>query len=225
MTLWPVEDRKRSPVRPAAYRPGQPARQRRRRRAADRAQMQLARCEFCRSRRRPPALLPAGRRQRRDAALRAACAHTRFRWLMPTVRPMPRRSFCRPLQSNPVGFAPEEALLPWPARSFVGFRLLTEYFAFPEKFLFVDFTRMEAKTLALGRQPHGDFRLSRPRPLPELERAIGSRRAGARLHADRQPVPAALRADLTHPYRDRIPHRAGRAPPGGNGGLAGRAGA
>ena len=32
---------------------------------------------------------------------------------------------------EPVGFSPEEALLPWPARSFAGFRLLTEYFAFP----------------------------------------------------------------------------------------------
>jgi type VI secretion system protein ImpG len=40
---------------------------------------------------------------------------------------------------TPVGFAPEEALLPWPARSFSGFRLLSEYFAFPEKFLFLDF--------------------------------------------------------------------------------------
>lgn len=38
----------------------------------------------------------------------------------------------------PVGFAPEDALLPWPARAFSGFRLLSEYFAFPEKFLFVD---------------------------------------------------------------------------------------
>ena len=43
----------------------------------------------------------------------------------------------------PVGFAPEEALLPWPARSFSGFRLLTEYFAFPEKFMFFDMTRMD----------------------------------------------------------------------------------
>lgn len=40
---------------------------------------------------------------------------------------------------EPGGFAPEEALLPaWPSRSFSGFRLLSEYFAFPDKFLFVD---------------------------------------------------------------------------------------
>jgi type VI secretion system protein ImpG len=48
---------------------------------------------------------------------------------------------------EPAGFAPEEALLPWPVRSFIGFRLLTEYFAFPEKFLFVDFKRIATKTL------------------------------------------------------------------------------
>ena len=38
----------------------------------------------------------------------------------------------------PVGFARDEGLLPYPARSFLGYRLLTEYFAFPSKFLFVD---------------------------------------------------------------------------------------
>ncbi|WP_338663891.1 type VI secretion system baseplate subunit TssF [Pararoseomonas sp. SCSIO 73927] len=46
-----------------------------------------------------------------------------------------------------VGFAPEEALLPWPARSFSGFRLLSEYFAAREKFLFIDILRLDAKTL------------------------------------------------------------------------------
>lgn len=37
-----------------------------------------------------------------------------------------------------VGFTEEEGLLPYPAASFVGYRLLTEYFAYPEKFLFID---------------------------------------------------------------------------------------
>lgn len=37
-----------------------------------------------------------------------------------------------------VGFADEEALLPYTKRSFPGYRLLTEYFAFPYKFLFFD---------------------------------------------------------------------------------------
>ncbi|MEA2768188.1 MAG: type secretion system protein ImpG [Acetobacteraceae bacterium] len=46
-----------------------------------------------------------------------------------------------------VGFAPEEALYPWSARQFSGFRLLTEYFALPEKFLFVDLGGLDARTL------------------------------------------------------------------------------
>lgn len=37
-----------------------------------------------------------------------------------------------------VGFAEDEALLPYTKRSFPGYRLLTEYFAFPYKFLFFD---------------------------------------------------------------------------------------
>lgn len=39
---------------------------------------------------------------------------------------------------RPVGFGDEEGMLPYPARSHRGYRLLTEYFAFPEKFLFFD---------------------------------------------------------------------------------------
>jgi type VI secretion system protein ImpG len=39
---------------------------------------------------------------------------------------------------RPVGFERDEGLLPYPARSFIGYRLLTEFFAFPEKFLFID---------------------------------------------------------------------------------------
>ena len=74
---------------------------------------------------------------------------------------------------EPAGFAPEEALLPWPARSFVGFRLLTEYFALPEKFLFVDFTRIEAKTLLSGGTRMEIF-VYFDRALPELERTIGA---------------------------------------------------
>ncbi len=48
---------------------------------------------------------------------------------------------------KPVGFERDEGLLPYPARSFAGYRLLTEYFAFPEKFLFFDLSGLESKTL------------------------------------------------------------------------------
>lgn len=39
---------------------------------------------------------------------------------------------------RPVGFNVDEAVLPYPAESHQGYRLLQEYFAFPEKFLFFD---------------------------------------------------------------------------------------
>lgn len=43
-----------------------------------------------------------------------------------------------PAAVQPVGFAEDEALLPYPRTSHPGYRLLQEYFAFPEKFHFVD---------------------------------------------------------------------------------------
>ena len=41
---------------------------------------------------------------------------------------------------QPVGFAEEEALIPYPLNTFRGYRYLQEYFAFQDKFLFVDVT-------------------------------------------------------------------------------------
>ena len=43
-----------------------------------------------------------------------------------------------PAALRAVGFAPDEGLLPYPARSFLGYRLVTEFFVFPRKFLFFD---------------------------------------------------------------------------------------
>lgn len=42
-----------------------------------------------------------------------------------------------------VGFADDEALLPYDHRSFQGYRLLHEYFALPERFLFVDLVGLQ----------------------------------------------------------------------------------
>lgn len=44
---------------------------------------------------------------------------------------------------QPVGLEEDEALLPYPRRSFDGYRLLQEYFSFPEKFLFVKLGGLE----------------------------------------------------------------------------------
>jgi type VI secretion system protein ImpG len=73
---------------------------------------------------------------------------------------------------EPGGFAADEALLPWSARGFSGFRLMTEYFAFPEKFLFVDFCQIDRKTLGSSGNRLEIF-VYLDRAAPELERVIG----------------------------------------------------
>ncbi len=74
---------------------------------------------------------------------------------------------------EPAGFDPNAALLPWPARGFSGFRLLTEYFAFPEKFLLIDLVRIDAKTLMSGGNRLEVF-VYLDRALPDLERAVSA---------------------------------------------------
>lgn len=39
---------------------------------------------------------------------------------------------------SPAGFTENESMLPWPLRSFPGYRLLQEYFSFPDKYFFFD---------------------------------------------------------------------------------------
>ncbi len=52
----------------------------------------------------------------------------------------PREQVLLPAQTIvPVGFEDHEALLPVTQRGFEGYRLLQEYFAFPQRFLFADF--------------------------------------------------------------------------------------
>ncbi|WP_205905036.1 type VI secretion system baseplate subunit TssF, partial [Pseudomonas viridiflava] len=44
---------------------------------------------------------------------------------------------------QPVGYAEEEALIPYPLNTFRGYRYLQEYFAFQDKFLFVDINGLD----------------------------------------------------------------------------------
>jgi len=53
---------------------------------------------------------------------------------------------------RPVGFSPSEGLLPYGHQSFLGYRLLTEYFAFPQKFQFFDLTGLEVTSTDAFRQ-------------------------------------------------------------------------
>ncbi|MBK8174250.1 MAG: type VI secretion system baseplate subunit TssF [Rhodospirillales bacterium] len=57
---------------------------------------------------------------------------------------------------RPVGFASEEPVLPYPPHAHQGFRLLQEYFTFPEKFLFFDIER-PAEGGALGTGARADL--------------------------------------------------------------------
>lgn len=49
-----------------------------------------------------------------------------------------------PSALRPVGFEQDEGLLPYSRRSFLGYRLLQEYFSFPEKFFFLDLEQLGA---------------------------------------------------------------------------------
>lgn len=44
---------------------------------------------------------------------------------------------------KPVGFEPDEGMMSYPSSTFSGHRLLMEYFAFPEKFFFLDLTGLQ----------------------------------------------------------------------------------
>ncbi len=48
------------------------------------------------------------------------------------------------------GFDPDQALLPYDARSFQGYRLLHEYFAFPDRYLFFSVKNLRAAASAIG---------------------------------------------------------------------------
>jgi len=62
-----------------------------------------------------------------------------------------------------VGFATDEGLLPYPQNTFVGYRLLQEYFSFPEKFLFIDVTQLAfVQTYPMARRFEVRFNFNRP---------------------------------------------------------------
>lgn len=70
-----------------------------------------------------------------------------------------------------VGFAHDEALLPWPARGFSGFRLLAEYFSFADKFRFFDIDGLDRKSLVLDKNRLEIF-IYLDRSIVDLERAL-----------------------------------------------------
>jgi len=65
---------------------------------------------------------------------------------------------------QPVGIAPEESLLPTGAPTFDGYRLLMEYFAFPQRFLFFSISHLNTANLQ-GHTLDITFALSQADPL------------------------------------------------------------
>jgi type VI secretion system protein ImpG len=75
---------------------------------------------------------------------------------------------------RPVGFEEDEWILPYPPRSFPGYRLLSEYFAFPSKFCFFDITGLSPQLLSgLGNKVELCFYLDRT--APDLEQNVSAK--------------------------------------------------
>ena len=64
-------------------------------------------------------------------------------YVRPTERPLPWQERLPEGSIRALGFAPEQALLPRTPQSFDGYRLLQEYYAMPERFLFVELGGLE----------------------------------------------------------------------------------
>jgi type VI secretion system protein ImpG len=60
-----------------------------------------------------------------------------------TLRAGTRTAMLRPSALVPAGFGSDEPLWPYPDDAFLGFRLLQEYFAFPERFHFLDLVDLQ----------------------------------------------------------------------------------
>jgi type VI secretion system protein ImpG len=72
---------------------------------------------------------------------------------------------------RPVGFDRDQGMLPFPSRSFLGYRILTEFFAFPQKYLFLDLTKLTARNLP-GDATRLEIFLFLDKLLPELEQQV-----------------------------------------------------
>ena len=93
--------------------------------------------------------------------------------------------------SRQVGFERDEGLLPYPRQSFLGYRLLTEFFAFPSKFLFVDLARPgRGLPGGLPEEARGD-----PLPGPGARRSWSRTSTPSTFRLGCTPVDQPVRAD------------------------------
>ncbi len=74
---------------------------------------------------------------------------------------------------SPVGFHPDEAVLPYPEKVASGYRLFQEYFLFPDKFMFLDLCSLEQTAGFQGQRLILIFDLEEP--LPESASLVADR--------------------------------------------------
>jgi type VI secretion system protein ImpG len=91
--------------------------------------------------------------------------------IQPLNRPLPWLSQLPGSALQPLGFSSDEALLPHTAPSFQGYRNLHEYFAFPERFLFVALDGL-AGEIARVDGPEVDIIVLLPSAAPELQGVV-----------------------------------------------------
>jgi type VI secretion system protein ImpG len=101
----------------------------------------------------------------------ALLAHAEAMVLRPTSRPVPWQEIVRVAPVRPVGFEPDQALLPYGGQSFDGYRLLHEYFACPSRFMFVDLVGLGKAVRRLA-DNELDILILLKRADPRLDRAV-----------------------------------------------------
>jgi type VI secretion system protein ImpG len=86
-------------------------------------------------------------------------------YVRPTERPLPWQERLAPSNIRALGFEPEEALLPPAAQSFDGYRLIQEYYAMPERYLFVELDGLDRAAIrSTGTELDIVFLLTRSEP-------------------------------------------------------------
>jgi type VI secretion system protein ImpG len=86
-------------------------------------------------------------------------------YVRPTERPLPWQERLPPSALRAQGFEPDEALLPPAPQSFDGYRLLQEYYAMPERFLFVELNGLDRAAIrSTGTELDIVFLLDRSEP-------------------------------------------------------------
>jgi type VI secretion system protein ImpG len=113
----------------------------------------------------------------------------------PPARPAPWFEWLGRDAIQPVGFAREQALIPYTTRSFSGYRLLHEYFAFPERFRFVELAGLRR---ALARHAGDEIELAIPLARSDGALAALVDRGGFALHCTPAINLFSRRADRIH---------------------------